>query len=43
MLKQMYGEEVMSTSCASEWHEVFSAGRYEVEFDSQPGYQKHKN
>jgi hypothetical protein len=34
MLKQVYGEEIMSRAYILEWHKGFSNGTDEVEFDS---------
>jgi hypothetical protein len=37
MLKQVYGETIMSRACVSEWCKLFSEGRDKVEFDSRYG------
>uniref|UniRef100_A0A8C4NIW3 Mos1 transposase HTH domain-containing protein n=1 Tax=Eptatretus burgeri TaxID=7764 RepID=A0A8C4NIW3_EPTBU len=37
MLQQVYGEEIMSRTCAFEWHRRFKEGREEVEDDPRSG------
>jgi hypothetical protein len=39
MLKQVYGEEIISKAYVLEWNKWFSNGTDEVEFDSWPGVQ----
>jgi hypothetical protein len=37
LLKEMYGDNVMSRTWVFEWHKRFMGGREEVEDDERPG------